>query len=180
MYLFYYFISYTFVSVNIFLDIFVSFFIMFFIKNILLYLARYLFLLYTYYEVIKLEIGETIKELRKSANLTQKELAKLSGIAEITIRKYENNDRNPKKEQIEKIAKALNVTPFEIAGFDYWDDSHDLIKLSNESMLLDYIEKHYGSDLVELLRNYNLLNDIGKQKATDYISDLSEQEKYKS
>ena len=64
-------------------------------------------------------IGEKIRELRKNSNLTQKDLAKLSGIAEITIRKYENNERNPKKEQIEKIAKVLKVTPFEILGFDY-------------------------------------------------------------
>ena len=64
-------------------------------------------------------VGEKIREIRKNANLTQKDLARLSGIAVITIRKYENNERNPKKEQIEKIAKALKVTSFEITKEQY-------------------------------------------------------------
>ena len=39
-------------------------------------------------------IGEKIRKVRKAAHLTQKELAKLSGIAEITIRKYERDSLN--------------------------------------------------------------------------------------
>lgn len=124
-------------------------------------------------------IGEKIREIRKNNNLTQKDLAKLSGIAEITIRKYENNERNPKKEQIEKIAKALKVTPFEIMGYDYWDKSKDMKKLLNEVKLLNNIKKEYGDSFVILIENYGLLNELGKRKALEYISDLSEQNKYK-
>ena len=124
-------------------------------------------------------IGEKIRKVRKAAHLTQKELAKLSGIAEITIRKYENNERNPKKEQIEKIAKALNMNPFEIMGYDYWDKSKDVKKLATEVKLLNDIEKEYGSKSAILIGNYNLLNEIGKEKALEYVSDLSEQSKYK-
>ena len=124
-------------------------------------------------------IGEKIRKVRKTAHLTQKELAKLSGIAEITIRKYENNERNPKKEQIEKIAKALNMNPFEIMGYDYWDESKDVKKLATEVKLLNDIEKEYGSKSAILIENYNLLNEIGKEKALEYVSDLSEQDKYK-
>lgn len=123
-------------------------------------------------------IGERIREIRKNSNLTQKDLAKLSGIAEITIRKYENNERNPKKEQIEKIAKALKVTPFEIMGYDYWDKSKDMKKVLNEVKLLSNIKKEYGDNFVILIETYGLLNKVGKQKALEYISDLSEQKKY--
>lgn len=124
-------------------------------------------------------IGEKIKELRKNAHLTQKELAKLSGIAEITIRKYENNQRNPKKEQIERIARALNVDPFDILAYKDFDSNIDIDALRKELNIIEKIQSHYGKDSVELLENYILLNDVGKNKAFDYISDLSEQEKYK-
>ena len=124
-------------------------------------------------------IGEKIREIRKNSNLTQKDLAKLSGIAEITIRKYEKNERNQKKEQIEKIEKALKVTPFEIMGYDYWDKSKDMKKLLNEVKLLGNIKKEYGDNFVILIENYCLLNELGRQKALEYISDLSEQNKYK-
>ena len=56
-------------------------------------------------------IGEKIALLRDQANLTQNKLAELSSISEISIRKYEAGDRKPKFEQLQKIAKALNVNP---------------------------------------------------------------------
>lgn len=148
-------------------------------KYIHLYLYKILFLDYTVHEVMNMDVGEKIRTLRKSANLTQKELAKKSGMAEITIRKYENQDRQPKIEQIEKIATALEVTPFEILGFDYWDKVIDTKELSDSSSLLDSIKKEYGEDAPKILENYNLLNEQGKKKAHDYIEDLSCSSKYK-
>lgn len=67
-------------------------------------------------EIKDLKLNERIKLLRKERNLTQKELAKLAGLSEITIRKYERAERNPKLEQIEKIAKALGVTNTNLMG----------------------------------------------------------------
>lgn len=52
-------------------------------------------------------IGQKIKELRIKQNMTQKELAEKSGLSEITIRKYEANERKPKIENIRNIAIAL-------------------------------------------------------------------------
>ena len=54
-------------------------------------------------------IGEEIKRNRKRQGLTQKKLAELTGIAEITIRQYEAGKYAPKLEQVKKIAAALNV-----------------------------------------------------------------------
>ncbi len=42
--------------------------------------------------------------------MTQKELADKAGISEISIRKYEAGTRNPKSEQIIKIADALGLS----------------------------------------------------------------------
>lgn len=61
-------------------------------------------------------LGNNIKTARKKLKITQKELATRLGIAEITIRKYENGDREPNLETIEKLAAALEVTPYELLG----------------------------------------------------------------
>lgn len=50
-----------------------------------------------------------IKKLREKRQLTQKQLAELSGIGESAMRSYELGDRKPKKEALERIAMALGV-----------------------------------------------------------------------
>ena len=52
-----------------------------------------------------------IKKLREKRQLTQKQLAELSGISESAMRSYELGDRKPKKEVLERIAMALRVRP---------------------------------------------------------------------
>lgn len=54
-------------------------------------------------------IGEKIKCFRTLNHMTQKSLGEACGIGEATIRKYELGIRNPKQEQIRKIAKALHI-----------------------------------------------------------------------
>lgn len=61
-------------------------------------------------------IGERIRSVRKSQNLTQKQLGELAGIAEPTIRRYELGKLNPKYETIEKIAAALKVSTGSLLG----------------------------------------------------------------
>lgn len=53
--------------------------------------------------------GEIIKEARKNAGLTQKELADNSGVAKITIQQYETGKRQPRLEQLEMLAKAMEM-----------------------------------------------------------------------
>ncbi len=56
-----------------------------------------------------MSIGNNIKIARSAAGLTQKELAFKCDVAEITIRQYETDKREPKYETLERIAKALDV-----------------------------------------------------------------------
>lgn len=53
--------------------------------------------------------GQNIKNARKKAGLTQKELAQKLGLSFQSIAQWENDLRNPKIETIKKIADALNV-----------------------------------------------------------------------
>lgn len=74
-------------------------------------------------------IGERIRNLRKTRNLTQKQLGELSGIAEPTIRRYELGKLNPKYETIKKIAVALQTTPEFLMGSQGNYTSEQLIDL---------------------------------------------------
>lgn len=55
-------------------------------------------------------IGEKIKYLRKQKEVTQTELAQITGIHQVSIAKYEKDKMIPQPEQLEKIVEALNVS----------------------------------------------------------------------
>ena len=63
-------------------------------------------------------IGEKIKYFRKRIDITQSKLAELSGIHPVSIRKYETNKMMPQALQIDRLAEALGVSSFALAGFE--------------------------------------------------------------
>ncbi|MFI3254389.1 MAG: helix-turn-helix transcriptional regulator [Eubacteriales bacterium] len=65
--------------------------------------------------------GERILFYRKGVGLTQKKLAELSGVSEISIRKYELGSRNPKPEQLKKLAKAMGLGENELLDIEIAD-----------------------------------------------------------
>lgn len=66
-------------------------------------------------------VGENIRSARQRANLTQKQLGALCGIAEPTIRRYELNKLNPKFDTIVKIASALGVSAAKLMSYEWTD-----------------------------------------------------------
>ena len=55
--------------------------------------------------------GELIRFYRKRTHLTQAGLGEAAGLSEPAIRNYELGNRTPDRSQLEKISKALGVTP---------------------------------------------------------------------
>lgn len=100
--------------------------------------------------------GEKIKYFRTLNNMTQKELGKITGIGEATIRKYELGIRNPKAEQLKKIADALGL------GMNaFWDISDT--RLSCETVG-DFI------GLIIILCNSNFIEIQGERMNDGYLS----------
>lgn len=58
----------------------------------------------------KSNVALKIKKYRKEQNMSQEELSNKSGINISTIKKYESGYRNPKPDQLLKIASALGVS----------------------------------------------------------------------
>jgi len=59
-------------------------------------------------------IGDRLRELRKRALLTQKQLADKSGVGVTTIIRIERNQVEPHGRTIRRLAEALSVAPEEL------------------------------------------------------------------
>ncbi len=66
---------------------------------------------------IKLLVGKRVRELRNSIGISQEELADLAGLDRTYITSVECGKRNISIVNIEKLAKALNVTLAEFFNF---------------------------------------------------------------
>ena len=60
--------------------------------------------------MIKIKVGQRIKELRKSANLSQEEFAFRCGMDRTYITSLENGKRNVSIVNLEKIAKVFGMS----------------------------------------------------------------------
>jgi transcriptional regulator with XRE-family HTH domain len=62
------------------------------------------------------KMGARLRTLREAAGLTQLELAARSEVTHETISRLELGRRSPRAETIERLARALGVTPAELIG----------------------------------------------------------------
>lgn len=61
-------------------------------------------------------IGENIKKLRKSHDLTQPEFAKIVGVSRNSLSRYENGTSSVSTELIDRICKKFNISYIDIVG----------------------------------------------------------------
>lgn len=66
-----------------------------------------------------LTIGDKIKYFRKQRGITQAQLAELTGIHPVSIRKYETNKMQPQSQQIERLAEALHISSGALSSSHY-------------------------------------------------------------
>lgn len=127
-------------------------------------------------------IGSRIKEARKKANITQKELAtRLNLQSYQIIGQYESGIRKPKRERLEEIAKILDVNPRYLTGESNRPKGAFCIKTKDGSKF--YIDSSaflHDSDKISLEKETSTVSDIlmditkhkiysnAQQKFTDY------------
>ena len=147
-----------------------------------------------------MKIGEKLKQLRLENGLTQKALAEKAGVATGTIQQYELGKRQPRIEQLEKLAYILNTTlndlisdnTSDVSTGSFWhgmdtekviaiiDDANDLWKEAGFSPF-NPPETDDDRQLLsevsakrDLLKAFEKLNISGKQKAVSQIKLLTE------
>ena len=78
---------------------------------------------------LTIKFGKRLKELRKNAKLIQQQLAELVGMESLNnISKLETGEQLPKKENIEKLCKALNVEPKDLFDFGHFKSKEELLE----------------------------------------------------
>lgn len=116
-----------------------------------------------------IQVGTRIKELRKEKGISQKDFAKLVGIKYPTYSNYENNNREPTKEQLKRIAEKLDVSVDELLGVpEYVDTTEDkFLKacewLENAEISIDAPQENDG------LQRYYLYSSFGIDCRLDKI-----------
>lgn len=113
-------------------------------------------------------IGEKIKDARKRKKLTQRELAERLGLATGTIQQYELNKREPKQEQVKRIAEALDI-PWQSLYFED-DEQYD-----------EFVRLDYGTKIRRLRENKGWTQDdlaealnISRSAVADYENSVTE------
>ncbi len=110
--------------------------------------------------------GERIKAMREAHNMSQVELASKIPVSKQNLYKYENNIiTNIPSDKIEAIANVFGTTPAYLMG---WTDSPEIPSTT--------INRTLRPDESNLLDDYNVLSDIGKNKVTTYTKNLRDVE----
>lgn len=160
---------------------------------------------YDGFGVIQVTTGQKIKEARKKAGLTQKELGQKLGLSFQAIAQWENDLRNPKFETLKKISDALGVStswliygegdPDQISLLDLDVFEGELkkavrkgngaVELSESSAkkILDDLQNILDdaleeADWQELFRLYQGLNREGQRVALERLDELAQLPKY--
>lgn len=71
-----------------------------------------------------IKIGDRIKQIRKSNGITQKEMAKKLSIPYSTYSNYENNNREPGIELLNKIADSFDCSVADLLGMESKTDPY--------------------------------------------------------
>lgn len=79
--------------------------------------------------------GNTLKELRQKAGMTQKDLASKVGVTKSVISYYELSERSPSPEMLMKLASIFHVSTDYLLGIQK-QDTIDLSGLSAEDKML--------------------------------------------
>ena len=128
-------------------------------------------------------IGKKIRACREFRGFSQIQLAELSGINVGTIRKYELGIRNPKPEQLEKIANSLKISPYAMSdpNFDTYvsvmhalfalEDQYGLHAYRDESGVPQLMFKDKGHDSLNMLDNIGAWADMYQKFRNEEITE---------
>ena len=107
------------------------------------------------------QLGDRIRKLRESRNMTQTELSEILGMKTYTtVSKWEKNENFPKGKDLKKLAEIFNVTSDYLLGLS--DTKLGKITTQNEHP--------------EILTIYNQLEEPKQEKVLDYAKEQLEEQ----
>lgn len=94
-------------------------------------------------------VGERIRALRITSNMTQKEVAAKLNIADSTYSKYELGDHTPGLEMLLKISKLYNISIDYLAGYT-----------DSEVMYIGNLNEEQKKLLFSMMDYFKMLNNV--------------------
>lgn len=106
-------------------------------------------------------IGDTLRKLRKEANMTQSDLAKKIGVQRSLISKYESGAIDPTFSQLQRIVDAMGISYIYLYDFS---EGRSYVTLNSQD---------------RIRAAFDMLNEEGQKKAVERIEELTEVPKYR-
>ena len=112
-----------------------------------------------------MNLSELIKKIRVNAGLSRKEFAQKVGASQAAVTYWETGKRQPRLDQLEKIANAFSI--------DVWD-MYFFYELGRPAPQFELSE-----DAQALVEAFEHLNEEGQCKAIDFLDLLAKVPEYK-
>lgn len=142
--------------------------------------------------IIKLTTADRLKQIMKERDIKQVDILNLCRpycqkynvrLNKNDLSQYIANKYSPSQEKLSILAMALKVNEVWLMGYDVPSDENDFKNLkkdtSEQAKLHTAIKNAYGKDTLDLVNNYQRLDNIDKIKINERIEVLLEDDKYK-
>ena len=118
-----------------------------------------------------MSIGNNIKFLRESKDMTQVEFGKIAGVSDKAVSTWENGTAEPRMGAIQKIADYFGVSK------GWLIDDNSSSSGSDQADAL-FIEK-YGQPVYDAAMTFAALDEVDQGRITERMGMLLEDDKYK-
>ena len=131
-----------------------------------------------------LDLGKKIKKYRTDANLTQRKMAELLEIPYSTYSNYENDNRTPDSETLQRICDILNISMQDLIGQfatgSGGDESERISELIYQP-ITPFTPENMATMAREqdMITSFRKLNVIGQMEAKKRVEELTEIPRYR-
>ena len=111
-----------------------------------------------------MDVGANIRRIRKCKGLTQVDVAEMAEIAVNSLRLYEAGKRTPNLEQVQHIARALDVEWLDLVDGD-----------TAAKMTIDHVVgklQALSTPIERINRDVSQMTQEGQEKVADYAADI--------
>lgn len=132
-----------------------------------------------------LGLGKKIKRYRTDANITQRKMAKLLGIPYSTYSNYENDNRTPDTDTLDKICDILHISMSDLIGPVVGpmggDDALDRVRELAYRPIIPFTPENMAAMAREhiLITSFRKLNIAGQKEAAKRVEELTEIPRYR-
>lgn len=117
------------------------------------------------------DFAERITELMAELDINQQDICRECNLNKSTISHYVTRKREPRSDKIDIIARAYNVNPAWLMGFDVSKYIEEPIKNANTDLLVDLL---YDKDAMFIIEAYRKMTVAERKHLVKYVELMQE------